>query len=107
MEKSFIEKAWDLFEVYDPLQLQYKEVFDEASECILDCEDKLGYNREEFLTAFELLEELVEKLRVIAPKADKAWVEYMTWFWHGDAFIPQCVRSMIVDYSASDINITE
>ena len=53
------------------------------------------------------MEELVEKLRVIAPKADKAWVEYMTWFWHGDAFIPQCVRSMIVDYSAPDINITE
>ena len=100
MGKSFIEKAWDLFELYDPLQLQYKEVLAEANERILDCEDKLGYNREEFITGLELLEELVEKLRVIAPKADQAWVNYMTWLWQGDAYIPACVRSIIVEYAA-------
>ena len=107
MGKSFIEKAWDLFELYDPLQLQYKEVLAEANERILDCEDKLGYNEEEFITGLELLEELVEKLRVIAPKADQAWVNYMTWLWQGDAYIPACVRSIIVENSASDINIKE
>ena len=85
MGKSFIEKAWDLFELYDPLQLQYKEVLAEANESILDCEDKLGYNWDEFITVFGNLEELVEKLRVITPKADQAWVNYVTWLWQGDA----------------------
>ena len=76
MGKSFIEKAWDLFDHYDPLQLQCKEVLAEDNERILVCEDILGYNREEFITGLELLEELVENFRVIAPKADKAWVDY-------------------------------
>ena len=105
MPKSFREKLWELFELYEPLQLQYKEVLAEANESILDCEDKLGYNWDEFITVFGNLEELVEKLRVIAPKADQALVNYMTWLWQGDAYIPACVMSIIVEYSASNINL--
>ena len=64
----------------------------------MDCEDKLGYNWDEFVTKLENLEELVEKLKVVAPKADEAWLDYMTWFWQGDAYIPGFVRSLIVEY---------
>ena len=42
----------------------------------MDCEDKFGFNWDALVTELENLEELVEKLRVVAPKADEAWLDY-------------------------------
>ena len=51
------------------------------------------------------LEEQVEQLKDAATKSENAWEEYMTFFWQGDKYIPRCVRRLIVDFSASQINI--
>ena len=49
----------------------------------------------------------MEQLKDAASKSEKAWEKYMTFFWQGDKYIPRCVRRLIVEFSASEINITE
>ena len=55
----------------------------------------------------EKLEEQVEQRKDAAPKSEKAWEEYMTFFWQGDKYIRRCARSLIVDFFDSEIDITE
>ena len=51
---SFAEKPRELFEVYEPLYLRYKEALTDANESILNCEDLLGCNWSEFVSEFDM-----------------------------------------------------
>ena len=53
------------------------------------------------------IKELVEQLKDAATKTGEALEEYMFFFWQGDKFIPQYVSSLIVEFTAPEISITE
>ena len=55
----------------------------------------------------EKLQERLEQLKDAAPKSEKAWEEYMTFFWQGYKYIPRCASRLIVDFVGSEIDITE
>ena len=41
---GFLARAWELFNLYETVYLQYKDVLAEANETILVCEDCLGWD---------------------------------------------------------------
>ena len=46
-------------------------------------------------------------LEQVAKETDKLWLRYSEYLWSGDAFIPRSVRQIIIEFSASEIDITE
>ena len=104
---GFRTTAWKLFVTYEDHVEKYNELLGAAEEIIESCEDLVGQELDEFGDQMDELCEMTKKLQVAASDSDKFWVEYMTFFWKGDKYIPQSVRTLIVAYSSPAIDIKQ